>query len=73
MTADSSGRRLYVDGVKVEDTMGGNLTWAPTGQTFSISGDSNGLNQWIGTFHLVAMYSQAFDDTEVMRNLMAGP
>jgi hypothetical protein len=76
VTVNSTGRKFYVDGVVVEDALGGTLTWPDTGVSLALASEpnpANPLNEWIGTFHVVAMYSQALDEAEVMRNFMAGP
>jgi hypothetical protein len=76
ITVNATSRKFYVDGVVVEDTLGGTLNWPSTGISFALASEpnpNNPLNEWVGTFHVVAMYSQALDADEVMRNFMAGP
>lgn len=73
VTSDATHRRLYVDGVMVEDAKGGSLAaWKPE-RTFALAGDPGGRNTWLGTLHLVAMYDRALTADEVATNLRAGP
>lgn len=74
VTADDAHRRFYVDGVMVEDDLGGSLGfWDPATRTFALAGDPGGRNPWLGTLHLVAMYDRALTADEVATNLRAGP
>jgi hypothetical protein len=74
VTADASGRKFYVDGVLTADlNTGGTTQWDPNGRALVLAGDPTGQNRWTGTLHLVAIYNQALDETEVLRNRDAGP
>ena len=74
VTADATARKLYVDGVLVqEDALGGTLPWDPNGRVLSLAGDPNNQNGWVGTFHLIGMYGRALTADEVVRNKNAGP
>ena len=73
VTASPTGRRFYVDGVLVEDTLGGPLDWGTTMRTFQLAGDPNRRNTWLGTLHLVAMYDRALSADEISTNHRAGP
>jgi hypothetical protein len=73
VTADATHRRLYVDGVMVEDNLGGSLGFWDPMRTFELGGDPGRRNTWLGTLHLVALYDQALTPEQVAQNLAAGP
>lgn len=70
--ASPSGRKLYVNGMVTSDTLGGPLDWDPM-RTLSLSGEPNGKNPWLGSYHLMAMYDRVLSDAEIMQNFVAGP
>ena len=74
-TRDKQGKaRLYVDGVlKVERTIGGDLSNWDTGFRFGLANELTSDRPWLGEFHLVAVYSRALTQPEVQTNHRAGP
>jgi hypothetical protein len=73
VTSDATHRRLYVDGVVVEDNLGGSLGFWDPMKTLELGGDPNERNTWLGTLHLLAMYDRALPPDDVMQNYLAGP
>jgi hypothetical protein len=73
MTRSVDGaRRLYVDGVlRSRNVVGGDLdNWS--GYPITIANATGGGRPWLGTFHLVAIYSRALNSDEVAQNFAAG-
>ncbi|MFK8025406.1 MAG: PKD domain-containing protein [Ilumatobacter sp.] len=72
---DADGlQTIWLDGQVADQAfVGGDLgPWDPT-YPIAIGSDPDGLRQWFGDFHLVAIYDRAFTQREVCRNMAAGP
>jgi hypothetical protein len=72
-TRDSAGNaKTYVNGTQVATgTLGGNLSaWAS--YKLGLGNEIGGGRPWLGTVHLVAVYSRALTAAEVHQNLLAG-
>jgi hypothetical protein len=71
-TRDAAGeRRLYVDGVQ----RGRNVSlgdFGAWGDADRLSLARDGTDDWLGTFHLVAIYCRALSTLEVAQNFTAG-
>ena len=65
-------RRLYINGVlRSRNVVGGNLgNWS--GYPLVLANVNGGGRPWVGTFHLVAVYSRALNSAEVAQNYAAG-
>ena len=74
-TRDRSGRsRIFLNGQKkLEKNVGGNLSRWNDQFPLSIANEVSGDRQWLGTFHLVAIYNRDLSPEEVVRNFKAGP
>lgn len=74
VTADGTGRRLFVNGQEATtDANGGLLDLVDDTHSLVFAGDPGGKNTWLGTMHLVAMYDRALPASDVMTNFIAGP
>ena len=67
--------RMYVDGVMVtDDVVLGNFSNWDNSWELALANELGGSNRpWLGTFHLVAFYSQALTAQQVLQNFNAGP
>jgi hypothetical protein len=73
-TRDATGKaRLYIDGVEVNSTRvdGSFDTWGD-GYHLALANEHTLDRSWLGTYHLVAVYSQALSVEEVGQNFRAG-
>jgi hypothetical protein len=64
---------LFVNGAAVATgTRAKTLSnWASTAR-LHLGGERDGSKQWLGTYHLVAMYNRALSPQEVLQNFVAG-
>ena len=73
-TRDRSGRaRIHLDGKKVKEGRigGGTDNWH--GQfRLGLGNEISGDRQWRGAYHMVAIYSRALQEREVLQNFKAG-
>ena len=69
----SGSARLYLDGKSVAETdVGGTLSnWNDTFR-LALANEFGGTRSWLGELHLVAVYSRALSDDEVIQNFAAG-
>jgi hypothetical protein len=66
-------RRLYVDGaLRGSNRVEGTLAWDAS-ERITLGSDLDASDAWRGTYHLVALYCRALDETEVAQNFAAGP
>jgi hypothetical protein len=64
---------LYIDGQQVSTgTTGGDFSNWNGGSEFALGQEVNGRDEWLGTLHLVAVYSRALTGGEVQQNFLAG-
>ena len=73
-TRDRSGRtRVYLNGKRsAEDTVGGDTSnWDPSFR-LALANELSQDRPWLGTYHLVAVYSQCLRPEEVEQNFRAG-
>jgi VCBS repeat-containing protein len=72
-TRDSAGvvKTFVNDALVVSGTISGNLsTWAS--YKLGLGDELAGGNPWLGTYHLVAIYSRALTAAEIHQNFLAG-
>ncbi|MFK8113499.1 MAG: LamG-like jellyroll fold domain-containing protein [Rubripirellula sp.] len=66
--------KLYIDGKQVSDRqVSGDLSNWQANDHLAIANEMTGERPWLGTLHLVAIYSRALDAKDVKRNFAAGP
>jgi hypothetical protein len=73
-TRDRGGRtRIYLNGKQsaTASVLGDTRTWNNQFR-FALGNELDGSRPWLGTFHLVAVYSRALTLSEVQRNFKAG-
>lgn len=65
---------LYVNGVENQTfmRMGGLTQWDAT-YPIIVANEATNDRAWLGELHLIAVYDQALDASEVQQNFMAGP
>lgn len=72
--AKSGQTRIYVDGHKVsEQSIKGQLTNWDSSMSLVIGNEASSDRPWLGSLHLVAIYSRALSAKEVDSNFRAGP
>jgi hypothetical protein len=73
-TRDGEGTvSLYIDGrLYTQKQMAATLDW-DLSYLLGIGQEQNGLRSWLGTYHLVAIYSAALDGAAASANFQAGP
>lgn len=71
-SADSA-LRLYVDGVKVTEELTGTPSMNGWADTALFVGNSSSVDRaWLGSIHLLAIYSKALDLASILQNKAAG-
>ncbi|MCP4967464.1 MAG: hypothetical protein GY926_19800, partial [bacterium] len=73
-TRDSTGvTTVYIDGTVAQTgTASGNMGGWDTSYQFGLAAELDNSRYWHGTYHLVAVYDQALNATEVGQNYTAG-
>jgi len=73
-TREASGRvRLYIDGTwAVTSDREGNFSSWRNDYHLALANEIGGERPWLGTYHLVAIYSQALTPSQVLQNYKAG-
>jgi VCBS repeat-containing protein len=74
LTRSADGEvRLYVDSVQVASgTAAGDLSTWDSSFSLVMANETSGDRPWLGTLHLVALYSSALSDAEVTQNYEVG-
>ena len=76
-TRDAAGTvRIYIDNVQVTTaTVGGDLSGWDVSMPLVLANEANqaGTRQWLGEYHLVAIYETALSAAQVTQNFIAGP
>ncbi|NIA31304.1 MAG: T9SS type A sorting domain-containing protein, partial [Actinobacteria bacterium] len=74
-TRSSQGSaRIFINGKQVSnssDISGSFANWSDF--RFALANELNGGRKWLGEFHLVAVYSRALTENEILGNFAAGP
>ncbi|NOY60719.1 MAG: T9SS type A sorting domain-containing protein [Calditrichaeota bacterium] len=74
-TRSSQGTaRIFINGKQVSssnDISGSFANWSDF--RFALANELNGGRKWLGEFHLVAVYSRALTQDEILGNFAAGP
>ncbi len=72
MTHAEGVTRIYLDGVLVQEfAVGGEFNWDAS-YRFALGNEFDAPRSWLGTYHMVAVYSRALGETEVLQNYEAG-
>lgn len=72
--AKNGPTRVYINGEKVaEQQIGGNTTNWDKGYRLALGNELSKDRPWLGTLHLVAVYSRALSSKDVTQNFNAGP
>jgi hypothetical protein len=73
-TRSADGKaRLYINGAEVQETtVDGTFDNWNTGYHLALANEFTNNRPWLGTYHLVAIYSQALSADEVGQNYQAG-
>ncbi len=74
-TRSRNGRaRLYLNGKKASDgNVAGNMSNWNTGYSLALGDEFSGDRQWKGEYRMVALFSRALSEAEVMAHYSAGP
>jgi len=65
---------VYVDGVQLLETSRScDFDGWDRGYELALANELEDARPWLGTYHLVALYSRALSDAEVATNFAAGP
>ena len=69
----SGGFKLYRNGVQLlaKKQKGRFSTWN-SAYTLTLGAEANGVNPWLGEYHLIAIYCRALSVSEVVQNYQAG-
>ncbi len=74
VVGEDLGYELFVDGADAGSGLreGGLDPWSATPNRLALANEHDADRRWRGTFHLVAIYCRALDNTEVTQNFNAG-
>ena len=66
--------KVYIDGVLVvSGTEGGDCSVWDNDYALALGNEMTGDRPWLGTYHMVAIFDRALDQTEINQNFAAGP